>query len=140
MQESIDKLTAAFQASSRRWEMVVYPSLVAFIIVSALAFYLIWTLSRDIHNMSVAVTDNLTTMTEHVQVLSNNMVNIEETLKSMDSKMASLPAIEEDMDDMKAQMQGMNHSIIMMNRSAHTMSRNVGQMNPGNWFRGMMPW
>jgi len=49
MGESLDKLSTAFMDSARRWEMIVYPSLFAFIILAGYGFFLIYSLTKDVH-------------------------------------------------------------------------------------------
>ena len=41
------RLSEVFESSARRWELIVYPSLFAFIILAAYGFYLIYNLARD---------------------------------------------------------------------------------------------
>ena len=43
---SNDRLAQVFESSARRWELIVYPSLFAFIILAAYGFYLIFNLPR----------------------------------------------------------------------------------------------
>ena len=48
-QYSMDRLSMAFETSARRWELIVYPSLFAFILLAAYGFYLIFSLAKDVH-------------------------------------------------------------------------------------------
>lgn len=38
---AVDRLSQAFETSAKRWELIVYPSLFAFIILAAYGFYLV---------------------------------------------------------------------------------------------------
>ena len=40
--DGMDRLSAAFETSARRWELIVYPSLFAFVILAAYGFYLVF--------------------------------------------------------------------------------------------------
>ena len=51
--ESLDKLASGFTESARRWEMIVYPSLVAFIILAAYGFFLIYSLTSDVTRVAM---------------------------------------------------------------------------------------
>ena len=42
---SMDRLSEAFESSARRWELIVYPSLFAFIILAAYGFFLVYSLA-----------------------------------------------------------------------------------------------
>ena len=52
MASCMDKFATTFEASARRWELVVYPSLLAFIVLAAYGFYLIYTLTGDISRLA----------------------------------------------------------------------------------------
>ncbi|MGB5640738.1 MAG: hypothetical protein WBM63_16620, partial [Sedimenticolaceae bacterium] len=48
-----DRLSEVFESSARRWELIVYPSLFAFIILAAYGFYLIYNLAKDVHYLAI---------------------------------------------------------------------------------------
>jgi len=52
---SMDKFARVFAASAKRWEVVVYPSLLAFIVLAAYGFYLIYSMTSDVHRVKVMV-------------------------------------------------------------------------------------
>ena len=56
----MDRLSLAFETSARRWELIVYPTLFAFIILAAYGFYLIFSLARDVHYLAMTVDSNMT--------------------------------------------------------------------------------
>ena len=47
--DALDRFVTVFAAAARRWELVVYPALLAFVILAAYGFFLIYTLSKDMH-------------------------------------------------------------------------------------------
>ena len=54
--DQLERLANTFDNSARRWEMVVYPSLIAFVLLAAYGFFLIYRLTHDIHSLSQSVT------------------------------------------------------------------------------------
>ncbi|MFN2168328.1 MAG: hypothetical protein ACK2U9_18960, partial [Anaerolineae bacterium] len=52
---AIERLSQAFETSAKRWELIVYPSLFAFIILAAYGFYLVFSLAKDIHYLAISV-------------------------------------------------------------------------------------
>ncbi len=44
----MERLADTFESSAKRWELIVYPSMVAFIVLAVYGFYLVYTLSRDV--------------------------------------------------------------------------------------------
>ena len=69
MGRSLDQLSKAFMASARRWEMIVYPALFAFIILAAYGFFLIYSLTTDISR----VADDMNKITLTMERVAVNM-------------------------------------------------------------------
>ena len=79
MGESLDKLSTAFMESARRWEMIVYPSLLAFIILAGYGFFLIYSLTKDVHLVVEdmhKVTASMERVVVNMDIVSKNMVII----------------------------------------------------------------
>ena len=86
MAACMDKFANTFEASARRWELVVYPSLLSFIVLAAYGFFLIYTLTNDVsrlaHSMETVVTamsevaTDMNTVSRHVTRISDNLGNI----------------------------------------------------------------
>ena len=55
---AIDRLSQTFETSAKRWELIVYPSLFAFIILAAYGFYLVFSLAKDVHYLAISVDSN----------------------------------------------------------------------------------
>ena len=82
----MDKFARTFEASARRWELVVYPSMLAFIVLAAYGFFLIYSLSIDIGRLANSmdtvvgsmdqVAVNMTTVSANVAVMSGNLTHI----------------------------------------------------------------
>lgn len=52
LSESLNELTKTFTASTRRWEMIVFPAMFAFIILAAYGFFLIYSLTKDVGDIA----------------------------------------------------------------------------------------
>jgi len=128
---SLDQLSKAFMASAKRWEMVVYPSLFAFMILAAYGFYLIFSLTND----ASRIADNMNVMTHsmekivvHMDAMSKNMVLMTQTV---DSQSAS-------MKEMTHHMRGMNMSMNQMRYDMSVMNNSVSR--PMSFMNTFMPW
>lgn len=97
---------------TRTLQMIVYPAMVAFIILSAYGFFLVQSLTTDVHRL----TDTIARMNETVH---SNMNSISGTMGNMNSKMASLVNSTDHM----------SNNIVDMNSSTQNMASNVQQMN-----------
>ena len=127
MGESLDKLSTAFMESARRWEMIVYPSMVAFIILAAYGFFLIYSLTKDVHYVVEdmhKITASMDRMVVNMDVVSKNMVLMTQTI---DSQSAS-------MREMVYHVRGMNMSMNQMRYDMSNVSRPMSFMND------FLPW
>ena len=103
LSESLNELTKTFTASTRRWEMIVFPAMFAFIILATYGFFLIYSLTKDVgdiasemksinHTMQ-AVVVNMERQTLTVQEMSGYMrdVSVSANRMSHDLSSASRP-------------------------------------------------
>ena len=127
MGRSLDQLSKAFMSSARRWEMIVYPSLFAFIVLAAYGFFLIYSLSTDISR----VADDMNKITVTMEKIATNMdamtKNMVVMTQTVDSQSAS-------MKEMTYHIRGMNMS---MNRMRYDMT-NVSR--PMTFMNDFLPW
>ncbi len=84
------RLSEVFESSARRWELIVYPSLFAFIILAAYGFYLIYNLARDVHYLAISVDTNMTTLAGNMQNVSENMSQLTANIRAMTVTMDSI--------------------------------------------------
>jgi len=133
MAACMDKFANSFEASARRWELVVYPSLLAFIVLAAYGFFLIYTLTNDVsrlaNSMETVVTamnevaTDMNTVSRNVTLISDNLgtiavdVNDEsETMKHMVNHMGN---INKTMGVMTVPIYHMRNDMSNMNYTMH---------------------
>ncbi|HAJ91223.1 MAG TPA: hypothetical protein DCO71_01145, partial [Gammaproteobacteria bacterium] len=75
--DAMDRFVSVFEASARRWELVIYPAMLAFVVLAAYGFFLIYTLSKDIgivaSGMDPEMGKHLGHISESVIYLSENV-------------------------------------------------------------------
>lgn len=128
---SLETLSKAFSASARRWESIVYPSLFAFILLAAYGFYLIYSLTKDVHNISghiTTITTNMQDITTGMNTVAKNMVLMTQTT---DAQALSMKDMVVSMHHMSVSMGQMRYDLSVMNNSV---SRPMQFMNT------FMPW
>jgi len=79
----MDKFANTFEASARRWELVVYPSLLAFIVLAAYGFFLIYTLTNDVGRLAHSMETVVAAMSEvatDMNTVSRNVTHISDNL------------------------------------------------------------
>jgi uncharacterized protein YoxC len=114
MVEALDKFADTFQASARRWEIIVYPSLFAFVILAGYGFFLIYSL-----------TSNASQMTLYMAEMNKNFVTVTQNMAQVTSEMA---VVSEKMSNMSEDTRGLTQSINSMNQQIYTMNRNIHVM------------
>ena len=134
--DSMDRFLHVFESSARRWELIIYPVMLAFGVLAAFGFFLIYTLSKDVHYLAISMDPNLgkhlSNMSESVNYLSENMstmtrrvYHMSESMEIMADRMGAM----EYMEPMLINMYGINHSAESMNQEMHTISRSMDAMS-----------
>lgn len=148
----ISEFAKSFDKSARRWELIVYPSLFAFIILAMYGFFLIFSLTQDIRIVASSIdpqmgfnmgslssnvgmlANNVELMSTHLEYISDNMEtmsvdmqNMADSVESMSSKIASMTG---SVGNMETSIQGMNKSVLDMNTLMEGMSRKLNALAP----------
>jgi len=140
-EDHMERLATTFESSARRWEMIVYPSLFAFIVLASYGFYLIFSLTHDVaslaRNVSV-LTQSIDRMVVNMDSITGNMGTISANMDEMNGKMDELKPI-------RLSMESMNESTRSMAMSADGMRYQMGAMNynigrPMSQMSSFMPW
>lgn len=133
----MERLADTFESSAKRWELIVYPSMVAFVVLAVYGFYLIYTLSRDVHNMTLT----LTTLTISVDRNMNDMTN---SIRTMDHTMVKLGNnighMDKNINSMTQNIASMTQNTNAMATSTYYMQRNIRDVaRPMNIMSRFMP-
>lgn len=150
--QSMDRLTDAFESSARRWELIVYPSLFAFIILAAYGFYLIYSLTKDVHYLALSVDSNMTviasnlqavstdmsSMTANMRTISTNLTDISQKVGTLEPILTNMNSLDQTMDSMDRSMQAMTNTTGFMRSDISTMNHNFAR--PMSFMNTFMPW
>ncbi len=142
---AIDRLSQTFETSAKRWELIVYPSLFAFIILAAYGFYLVFSLAKDVHYLAISVDSNMTVMASNMQSISDNVGQMSANVRSMAVGVDSMARDVSTLEPMLTSIQTMDRSMQHMTLTTSSMSGDMSNMNRNigrpmqfmNWF---MPW
>lgn len=129
MAACMDKFANTFETSARRWELVVYPSLLAFIVLAAYGFFLIYTLTNDVGRLARSMETVVATMTEvatDMNTVSRNVTAISDNLG-----MIAVDVNDESqtMKHMVVHMGNINNSMGVMTVPIYHMRNEVTHMN-----------
>jgi len=142
---AIDRLAQAFETSARRWELIVYPSLFAFIILAAYGFYLVFSLAKDVHYLAVSVDSNMAVMASNMQAISNNINQMSTDVRTMAVGVASISQDVDVLESMLVSIEGLEQSIQSMTFTTANMQGDMADMNrsikrPMTFMNRFMPW
>ncbi len=156
--ESMDRFVQVFEASARRWELVVYPAMLAFVVLMAYGFFLIYTLSKDIHTLANGmdpemgkhlsdISGSVIYLSENVRTMTRRVYHMSESVEDISERMSSLEYLEPmlvNMDGMNDSMLGMNQNMNTMNLTGAAIHYEVGNMSnsirPMGRMNSFMPW
>ena len=146
--DAMDRFVRVFEASARRWELVVYPAMLAFVVLAGYGFFLIYSLSKDIHVMAQGMDPQ---MAKHLADMSDSIVLLSENIRTMTRRVHKMSGTMEDVsgkmdalqhfEPMLVNMRGMNASTACMSNNMQRMTRTGDAMNYelGNMGRSMRP-
>ena len=143
--ECLDRLSKSFEASARRWELIVYPSLFAFIILAAYGFYLIFSLANDVRFLAVSVDRNMSIVATQMQRVSEDMDSLTVNVEVMSAAVGAISTNVETLEPILANMDSLDHSIRTMAVSTGQMRTDMAIMNhsigrPMSFLNNFMPW
>lgn len=143
--DPLERLANTFDSSARRWEMVVYPSLFAFVLLAGYGFFLIYRLTHDIAilsqsvtHMAVIVSDAMPRMTKDLNTMTGSIDDMSTEVTSMSGQMNSLTPMSKNIQSMTHNIGNMNQSVYGMQRDMHGMNRTVSS-GPFGMMNDMMP-
>lgn len=143
--EALDKFANTFEASARRWEIIVYPAMIAFVILAGYGFFLIYSLTSNV----TRVTDYMATVTENMATVSQDMRQVTREMVTMSQNIGSMSGdtdeLTQSLNNMNQQIYTMNQNIAIMTGSINRMGADMGQLNynvgrPAEFMDDFMPW
>lgn len=151
-EDPLERLANTFDSSAKRWEMVVYPSLFAFVLLAGYGFFLIYrlthdisTLSQSVTRMAVIVSDAMPRMTKDLNIMTDSINDMTGNIDGMSTEIGSMSGQMNALTPMSNNIQSMTHNIGSMNRSVYGMQRDMHGMNrtvssgPFGMMNDMMP-
>lgn len=168
--QALERFARSFETSARRWELVVYPALFAFVILAGYGFFLIFSLTQDMRTLArnmdprmstnmasmaesigvlsghvAAMTDRINEMSIHVESMSMDTMEMTDTMLGMRDNIASMAVQMEHLEPMTVNMAAMNRSMQVMTANTGVMTRDLGGMSsnvarPLNFMNSFFPW
>jgi len=124
-QDHFERFARSFEISARRWELVVYPSLFAFIVLAAYGFFLVYSLTQDVGHLS----RNISQMTVAVDAMSGNMARVSNRMQAVALDLNDISHKMDAMDPIRATMESIDHSTQVMSVTTDVMRYNMTDLN-----------
>ncbi len=153
----------SFEATAKRWERMVYPSIAIFGILGISGFYLIYSLTQDMHELARNVdprmernlalmsanmselSRNVAHMTTEVRAMKNHIAHLDSSIGIMQgdmsaiaTKLDTLPPLLFKITEMNESMKAMTVNTGVMGRDMGIMNQNVGR--PMSFMNSFAPW
>jgi uncharacterized protein YoxC len=129
MTACMDKFSRTFEASARRWELIVYPSMLAFIVLAAYGFFLIYTLTSDVGRLARSMETVVVSMNDvaaNMNAVSGNVAHISGNLSTIASDVGSGS---DNMENMLVKMEKINTSVGAVTVPMYHIRDDMGRMN-----------
>jgi len=125
----MDKFARSFEASARRWELVVYPSLLAFIVLASYGFYLIYNLTSDVNRLAHSMESVVVSMDDvagNMHSVSGNVATISGNLNTIATDINTGSS---DMSNLLVKMDDINKSVGVMTVPMYQIRHDMGRMS-----------
>ena len=145
---SMERLSQAFETSAKRWELIVYPSLFAFILLAAYGFYLVFSLAKDVHFLAQSVDSNMRVMSSHMMSMNDNLGQLSANVRTMAVSVDTMAQDVHTLQPMQSSMDSMQESMRAMTVATGYIQRDMRLMNhdfhdasrPMSVWNSFMPW
>ncbi len=163
LENALTHFARTFECSAKRWERMVYPAIVVFGILGVSGFYLIYSLTSDVHELATNVDPkmekNLAKMSENLSLLSRDIAVmtgevsdmkahianmdtsvsvVQQDMSNISTKLDTLPPLLFNITEMNQAMKAMTANTAFMSRDMNMMNQNVGR--PMNFMNEFAPW
>lgn len=149
LESELQEFEKKADATTKRMQMLVYPAMVAFFILAAFGFYLIFSLTSDVRrmantfvHMSGSIETNMDSIAGTMGHMSGKMDNLVESTDSMSNNVGSMTT---STSDIVNSMSGMRSATYDMAASTNNMQRDIWSMNknistPLSFMNNFLPW
>ena len=162
-EKTVYPFISSFEASAKRWERMVYPAIIVFGILGLSGFWLIYSLTTDVHELArnvdpkmernlALMAENISKLSDSVQSMTSEVRDMQTHIHSMDSsillmkddmgaistKLDTLPPLLHVVSEMNQSMKAMTISTGVMSRDVRGMNESVGR--PMSFMNSFAPW
>jgi len=139
----------SIEASTKRWERMIYPSMIVLGLLALSGFWLIYSLTQDIHSLTKsvdpemgpnmhAISVNISHLSQNIEEMKNEVYVMRTEVQVIGSRMETIPQMQQHMNEMNQSMKSMNQHTGNMSIDMHHLNRHIGR--PMSKVNDVMPW
>jgi hypothetical protein len=143
----MEQFVSSFRQSTRRWEIIVYPAMFAFVVLAGYGFFLIYSLTGDMSSMARSMDPNMgehmetmtvsiTKLSEQIIIMSGQIQIMTRTMSDISVKLDTLPpmlqhmgVIDQSMGKMVYSLKHIDQMMVQMDQSMTRMDQSIGHMD-----------
>jgi len=149
LENELQEFEMKAEATTKRMQMLVYPAMIAFFILAAFGFFLIYSLTSDVNrmantisHMSGSIDHNMDSISGTMEDMSGKMNNLVESTNSMSGNLGSMTG---NTEEMVKSIGGMRSATYDMAASTNNMQRDMWSLNknistPLSAMNKFLPW
>ncbi len=149
LENELKELEKREEASTRRMQLLVYPAMVAFIILAAYGFYLVHSLTSNVARMAESIIVISDSVNNNMQIISSSTVEMSDKMTSLvnstDSMTGRLGSMSSDVGLMTQNIGVMRDATTHLAVSTNNMQQDMWSLNqnistPLSMFNKFLPW
>lgn len=127
----LEEFSGRFERSAKRWELVVYPSLFAFVVLATYGFFLIYSLTSDMRTMATAMDPrmglNMAGLSGDMHLIAEGMTRMTENISAMSADVKSMRT---EIQRMTPHVAGMDNKMDDVSKRMDVISRQMNTLGP----------
>jgi len=162
-EQTVYPFIKSFEASAKRWERMVYPAIIVFGILGLSGFWLIYSLTTDVHELArnvdpkmernlalmaanisklsgsvESMTSEVRDMQIHIHNMDNSIFVVKDDMGAISKKLDTLPPLLQTIAEMNQSMKAITINTGVMSHDVRGMNENVGR--PMSFMNSFAPW
>ena len=137
LENELHELEKREESATRRLQILVYPAMVAFIVLASYGFYLIQSLTTDVGTMAVSIVTISDSINHNMEVISTSTVKMSDSTRQMSDKMTNLVNSTEAMTgrvgEMTTDVGSMSNNIGVMRNATTDLATSTNNMQQDMW-------
>lgn len=135
----LERYLEHMEQSSKRWEKMVFPAMVAFIVLAGYGFFLVNSLSSDMRSIAttlnqdfrremISIGEDMHNMTEQVALMRDTVATMSDKMDPLAPMLDEIAKLDQSVDSINVSVQHVDESIDHMDDSIDEMNRSVRSM------------